>query len=106
MGGMCQIIGTMTKPPYITIDAQGRATLTAEAPRQEERSRYATSYDKKPVQFRVGRDLTLQLHGEHFQVECPLDADDALSLIAMLSYVLRDKLYLDSLRDKQDGADA
>ena len=54
----------------------------------------------------MGRNLTLQLHGEHFQVECPLDADDALSLIAMLSYVLRDKLYLDSLRDKQDGADA
>ncbi len=94
------------KPPYITIDTQGLATITAEATNQEERSRYEPTYKKKPVQFRLGRDLTLQLHGEHFEVKCQLDTDDTLSLIGILSYVLREKLYCDSLRAKQDGADA
>ena len=104
MGGMCQIIGTM-KPPFITIDAQGRATLTAEAPHQVA-SGPASTYGKKPVQVKLRHDLVLEMHGEHFKTACALDVDDALALIGSLSYLLREKLYLDSLRDKQDGADA
>ena len=102
MGGMCQIIGTM-KPPFITIDAQGRATLTAEAPRQVA-SGPASTYGKKPVQVKLRHDLALEMYGEHFKATCALNVDDTIALIGALSYLLREKLYLDSLRAKQDGA--
>ena len=103
MAAMCESIGAMTKPPYISIDTQGQATLTAEAPHQDERGRYATGYGKKPVQLKLHHDLTLEMHGEHFKTACALDADDALALIGMLSYLLRDKLYCDSLRAEKGG---
>ena len=98
---MRQIIGAM-KPPFITIDTQGRATLTAEAPHQANRGP-ASAYGKKPVQVKLHHDLTLEMHGEHFKAACALDVDDALALIGMLSYLLRDKLYCDSLKAQAGG---
>lgn len=93
------------KPPFISIDTQGQATLSAEAPHQYERSRYAIGFDKKPVQLKLHHDLTLEMYGEHFKAACALDVDHALALIGMLSYLLREKLYCDSLK-AQKGADA
>lgn len=105
MGSMCQIIGTM-KPPFITIDAQGRATLTAEAPRQANGNRMPPAYTVKPVHVKFRHDLTLELQGEHFKAACALEVDDVLALIGELSFVLREKLFADSLYAKQDGAGA
>lgn len=102
---MCQIIGTMTKP-YIQIDTQGRTTLLAEAPHQATGGRMPPAYTVKPVHVKFRHDLTLELQGEHFKASCALEVDDVLALIGELSFVLREKLYCDSLYAKQDGADA
>ena len=85
------------KPPFISIDTQGRASLTAEALPHQAAHGPAPIYCVKPVHVKLRHDLTLELRGEHFSASCSLDVDDALALIGTLSYVLRDKLYCDGL---------
>lgn len=49
------------------------------------------SYAERPVQFSVHRDLRLQLHGARFVVTMQLTDEDALSLISLLSFTLRER---------------
>ena len=42
----------------------------------------------------VKKDTTLVLYGKNFVVEHELTTDDALSLIAIIGYQLREKLYV------------
>lgn len=48
---------------------------------------------KPPVKVAVHHDLSIELHGENFSVRRALTLDEALGLIGMLSYVLRERVY-------------
>ena len=79
----------MNKPPFVSITDDGMAFLTQ---RPEAHQPGKHDYNKKPVRVAVRHDLSLELHGEHFSVSTKLTADDALGIIAMLTYVLREQL--------------
>lgn len=50
-------------------------------------------FTEKPVQVRFGRDdLRMVLFGEHFDVEMKLTQDDALHIVSMLVFQLRNQL--------------
>ena len=79
----------MTTPPFVSISDDGMAFL-AQHPDAHQPGKH--DYDKKPVRVAVHRDLSLELHGERFSVSTKLTADDALGIISVLTYVLREQL--------------
>jgi hypothetical protein len=48
---------------------------------------------EKPVKVSIHHDLSIELHGDNFSVKRVLSVDEALGLIGMLSYVVREQLY-------------
>lgn len=85
----------MTQPPFININDAGVAFL-AESPKSPPPGK--SDYDKKPVKVAVHHDLTIELHGANFSTSTKLTPDEALGLISMLAYVVREKLYVEGLR--------
>ena len=49
-------------------------------------------YTRRPVAVAVHHDLKLEIHGKDFTASTKLSVDDALGLITMLSYVVREQL--------------
>lgn len=49
-------------------------------------------YMRRPVNVALHHDLTLEIHGEHFSTSTKLSVDDAMGLISMLSYAVREHL--------------
>lgn len=49
-------------------------------------------YKRRPVNVALHHDLTLEIHGEHFSTSTKLSIDDAMGLISMLSYAVREHL--------------
>lgn len=74
--------------PFISISDTGVALLD-EAPA---RPRPTSQKPPKPVTVAVHHNLTLELHGEGFSTSTKLTPGEALGLISMLSYLLRDQL--------------
>ena len=79
----------MNQPPFVSITDDGTAFL-AQRPEAHQPGKH--DYKKKPVRVAIRHDLSIELHGEHFSVNTKLTADDALGIIAMLTYVLREQL--------------
>lgn len=55
-------------------------------------------YSRRPVAVAVHHDLTIEIHGKDFSTSTKLSPDDALGLITMLSYVVREQLALQAAR--------
>lgn len=85
----------MNHPPFIQITDAGVAFLAQrpDAPKPGQHD-----YTSKPVKVAIHHDLSIELHGEQFSVKTKLTTDEALGLIGMLSYVLREKLYIEGAR--------
>jgi len=79
----------MSKPLFVSITDAGTDFL-AQRPEAYQPGKH--DYNTKPVRVAVRHDLSLELHGEHFSVSAKLSADDALGIIGMLTYVLREQL--------------
>jgi hypothetical protein len=76
--------------PYITI--KDSVIEFSEHP-AEGSDRGARKYQHRPVQVALHRDLTLEVHGEDFSVSTKLSVDDALGLITILGYAVRERLF-------------
>lgn len=81
----------MSQPPFININDAGVAFLAAPLKAPPPGSSNKTT---RPVNVAVHHDLTIELHGAQFSVSTTLSLDQAVALIGMLSYVVREKLYL------------
>lgn len=75
--------------PFINIDESGVAIL-AQRPGKQDPGKH--DYRKKPVKVAIHHDLTIELHGEHFTASYQLSPGEALALMSMLSYALREHL--------------
>jgi len=49
-------------------------------------------YSRRPIGVALHHDLTIELHGEDFTASTRLSVDDAMGLISMLSYAVREQL--------------
>lgn len=78
---------TISPAGMITIDPNGVVIIDRNRPRADGRD-----YSKQPVQVAVRHDLTLELHGERFSASTRLTAGQALGLMSMLAYLLREEL--------------
>jgi hypothetical protein len=52
------------------------------------------SFEDRNTEAGIRGDLTLEIHGKNFLAQHQLTVDDALGLIAILGYNLREKLYI------------
>jgi len=86
---------------YIDIDSRGRATIAPTAPPTAPRP--CLSYSAKPVQLALRHGLMLEMHGRQFRAAAALDLEDALSLISMLSYLIRDQIRAETNIRAQTG---
>jgi hypothetical protein len=78
--------------PHIHINADGTvAMLDRPHPSSLSFTRHEP-FDKKPVQIRFSRDLGFTIFGEQFDVAVELGTDEALAMMSMLTFLLRDKL--------------
>ena len=79
----------MTSKPYFKTRPDGTVTVIPAPP-----SAANVDYSKKPIQFAVQRDpLGLEIHSENFSTVIDLTTDDALSIILMLTYAVRETVY-------------
>lgn len=72
--------------PFVTISDAGIAFFDHRPARDPTKH----DYSRRPVKVALHHDLTLELHGEHFSASTQLTLDDALGMISMLGYVLRE----------------
>lgn len=79
----------MNQPPFVSINDDGMAFLP-QRPQAHQPGQY--DYKKKPVRVAIRHDLSIELHGEHFSVSTKLTAGEALGMISMLGYVVREHL--------------
>ena len=75
--------------PFVNVDDSGLVILGAR-PTPREPGKH--DYRDKPVRLSIHHNLTIELHGEQFSASHRLAADEALALISMLGYVLREEL--------------
>lgn len=78
-----------------TISPQGVTTITPDGVVVVDHAAQPSAdpkYADKPVHIAVHHDLTLQLHGSHFNASVRLSADEALGLLNILAYVVREHL--------------
>ncbi len=80
----------MNSKPYFKINPDGTVNvLTGPLPKAAQ-----IDYTKKPVQFAIRRGpMGLEVHGENFSTVINLTPDDALSIILMLTYAVREAVY-------------
>ena len=81
-----------------TICPEGRVTINPKGVVSIDRKPAAAApgqdYSKQPVQVALRHDLTLELHGAKFSVGTKLSVDQALGLINLLAYVVREQVAL------------
>ena len=76
----------MNTKPYFKIQPDG--TVNVQAPPKLQPGQ---DYSKKPVQVAIRRDpFGLEIHGENFSAVANLTKADALGLVMMLAYWLRE----------------
>lgn len=46
-----------------------------------------------PLKISIRHDLSIELHNDNFSIVRKLTVDEALGLIGMLSYVIREQVY-------------
>lgn len=73
--------------PFTTINDHG-VTFTGHRPVAHDPHKH--DYSRRPVKVAIHRDLTLELHGANFTASTKLSVDDALGLVSMLAYVVRE----------------
>lgn len=79
----------MNSNPYFKIRPDGTVNVIPEPP-----NTVNFDYTKKPVQFAIRRDpLGIEIHGKNFSAVIDLTVDDALSVILMLTYAVREANY-------------
>lgn len=79
----------MNSKPYFQIRPDGAVSVLSGPP-----STAKIDYSKNPVQFAIrSYPLRLELHGENFSTVANLTTDDALSIILMLTYAVRESVY-------------
>ena len=83
------IIDPMQTQPFTTINDTG-LTFTGQRPGARDPNKH--DYSRRPVKVAIHHDLTLEIHGEHFTTSTRLTVDDAMGLIGMLSYAVREEL--------------
>lgn len=84
---------TWTPPmnqPFVKITDAGVSFL-GQRPGDDQPGKH--DYQKKPVRVEVNHDLSIELHGPAFSATTQLTVDEALGIIAMLNYVVREKLH-------------
>ena len=79
----------MNQQPFIKITDNG---IAFEGQRPSDDLPDKNDYGKKPVQVAVHHDLSIELHGKNFSVRTTLTPDQALAIISMLAYVVREKI--------------
>jgi hypothetical protein len=80
----------MNTNPYFKIGADG--TVNVQPPPKLQPGQ---DYSKKPVQVAIRREpLCLEIHGANFSTLIHLTKVDALGLMMMLAYALREEEYL------------
>ena len=79
----------MNQRPFVHITDAGMAFLEK---RPDDGHPHQANYEKKPVHFAIRPGLTIELHGEHFKISTKLTPDEALGLVMMLAYQLREQL--------------
>ena len=77
----------MQTQPFTTINDNG-LSFTGSRPVAHDPHKH--DYSRRPVKVSLHHDLTLEIHGEHFTTSTKLTVDDALGLIGILSYVVRE----------------
>jgi len=85
---MIRQTGDQMTQPFIKITSEGIQFLNEPPECHPQHSEGAK------ITSGVRRDLTLVVYGKGFVVEHELTVDDALGLIMMLGYDLREKLYV------------
>jgi len=76
----------MNTNPYFKIGPDGTVNL-----QQRPKLLPGQDYSKKPVQFAIRRDpFGLEIHGENFSAVATLTKADALGLMMMMAYWLRE----------------
>ncbi|MHB8949185.1 MAG: hypothetical protein ACYC4S_08995 [Rhodoferax sp.] len=79
----------MNSKPHFKISPDGTVNVLPKPPNTAK-----IDYSKKPVQFAIRRKpLGLEIHGENFSTVIDLTQDDALSIILMLTYAVREAAY-------------
>lgn len=79
----------MNSKPYFQISPDGTINVLPKPPNTAK-----INYSKKLVQFAVHRNpMGLEIHGENFSTVIDLSTDDALSIIMMLAYEVREAVY-------------
>lgn len=73
--------------PFVEITDAGIAMLGARPARCKPQD-----YTKRPTKVAVHHDLTIELHGTDFSAHTRLSVGEALGLISMLTYVVREVL--------------
>lgn len=79
----------MQAPIYTSINDSG-VTFTGQRPVALDPHKH--DYSHRPVKVSLHHDLTLEIHGEHFTASTRLTVDDAMGLIGILSYAVREQL--------------
>lgn len=77
---------TVSPQGMVTIDAGGVVIID-----HKQASTAGRDYSRKPVQVAVRQDLSIEMHGAHFSATAALTPADALNLITMLAYSLRER---------------
>lgn len=75
--------------PFVEISDSGVSIAHSQPARYASRKH---DYKRRPVNVALHHDLTLEIHGEHFSTSTKLSVDDAMGLISMLSYAVREHL--------------
>jgi hypothetical protein len=73
--------------PFTTITDNGM-TFTGQRPVAHDPHKH--DYSRRPAKVAIHHDLTLEIHGEHFSTSTRLTVDDAMGLIMMLGYIVRE----------------
>lgn len=77
----------MQTPPFITITDNG-VTVTDHRPVAHIPHKH--DYSHRPVKVAIHHDLRVEIHGNNFTTSTKLSVEDALGLIAMLGYLVRE----------------
>lgn len=82
--------------PFIQITDAGAVVATTR-PTAPDPGKH--DYRRRPVKVALHHNLTLEIHGEHFTTSTKLSVDDAMGLISMLSYAVREHLVVQPASD-------
>lgn len=95
---MAAILAAMKTHPHIHCNADGTIAYLDRPHPCAMRNSPHEPFDKKPVQIRFTGDLSFTLYGEHFDASVELTQDDAMALMSMLMFGLRNQLWTEGFK--------